>query len=180
LCIREIHSFRRCYTRFGAYPNYIQIKMFVKTTCKGFQRKRKKENSTDRASVRARVFNAGLLAASQFASGRSHDGPTRSRFSLVPEQMPSWYPNSTLHCMLHMRPSGTWLSSLGESQMRQQSMVTGSARLGSLSDCTAKLQTRPLVRKGAPQKQDRNFQTATFRQEVISGRKSQSGLDSKT
>jgi hypothetical protein len=38
----------------------------------------------------------------------------------------------------------------------------------------------PLVREGATQKQDRNFQTATFRQEVISGRKSQSGLDTKT
>jgi hypothetical protein len=26
-------------------------------------------------------------------------------FSLVPEQMLSWYPNSTLYCMLHMQPS---------------------------------------------------------------------------
>jgi hypothetical protein len=26
-------------------------------------------------------------------------------FSLVPEQMRSWYPNSTLLCMLHMQPS---------------------------------------------------------------------------
>jgi hypothetical protein len=34
-----------------------------------------------------------------------------------------------------------------------------------------KLQTRPLVREGVP-KQDRKFQTATFRPEVISGRKS--------
>jgi hypothetical protein len=34
-----------------------------------------------------------------------------------------------------------------------------------------KLQTRPLVREGAPQKQDRKFQTVIFRQEVISGRK---------
>jgi hypothetical protein len=25
-------------------------------------------------------------------------------FSLVPEQMLSWYPNSTLHCMLHKQP----------------------------------------------------------------------------
>jgi hypothetical protein len=43
-----------------------------------------------------------------------------------------------------------------------------------------KLQTRPLVRKGAPYKQGRNFQTAKFRQEAISGRKSQSGFDTKT
>jgi hypothetical protein len=26
-------------------------------------------------------------------------------FFLVPEQMLNWYPNSTLHCMLHMQPS---------------------------------------------------------------------------
>jgi hypothetical protein len=34
-------------------------------------------------NVRARVFNAGLLARSQFASGRSSDRPTRSRFSII-------------------------------------------------------------------------------------------------
>jgi hypothetical protein len=56
-------------------------------------------------NVRACEFNAGLLARSQFASGRSCDRPTRLRFSLVPEQMLSWYPNSTLYCMLHMQPS---------------------------------------------------------------------------
>jgi hypothetical protein len=26
-------------------------------------------------------------------------------FSLVPEQMLRWYPNSTLHCVLYMQPS---------------------------------------------------------------------------
>jgi hypothetical protein len=34
-------------------------------------------------NVRARVFNAGLLTRSQFASGRSCDRPTRSRYSVV-------------------------------------------------------------------------------------------------
>jgi hypothetical protein len=38
-----VHSLRRCYTRFGAYPNYIHIKMFMKTTYKCFERK----SSTD-------------------------------------------------------------------------------------------------------------------------------------
>jgi hypothetical protein len=38
-----------------------------------------------------------------------------------------------------------------------------------------KLHTRPLVREGASQKQDRKFQTATFRQGVVSGRKSHKG-----
>jgi hypothetical protein len=42
------------------------------------------------ANVRARVFNAGLLPRSQFASGKSRDRPSRSGFSVVflgPEQM---------------------------------------------------------------------------------------------
>jgi hypothetical protein len=34
-------------------------------------------------NVRVRVFNAGLLARSQFASGRSCDRPTQSRFAVV-------------------------------------------------------------------------------------------------
>jgi hypothetical protein len=45
-------------------------------------------------------------------------------------------------------------------------MVTVSARLEQVSDCSCKLQTNPLVREGAPQKQDRNFQTATLPQEL--------------
>jgi hypothetical protein len=40
---------------------------------------------------------------------------------------------------------------------------------------TDKRQTRPLVREGAPQRQDSKFQT-----ELMSGRKSHSGLDTKT
>jgi hypothetical protein len=47
--------------------------------------------------------------------------------------------------------------------MRQKSMVTGSARLGPLNDYTANC--KPV----------RKFQTATFRQEVMSGRKSHKG-----
>jgi hypothetical protein len=39
-----------------------------------------------------------------------------------------------------------------------------------------KWQTRPLIREGAPQRHDNNFQTPTFRQELLSVRKSQSGL----
>jgi hypothetical protein len=38
-----------------------------------------------------------------------------------------------------------------------------------------KKQTRPLVREGAPQRRDRKFHT-----ELISGRESHSGLDTKT
>jgi hypothetical protein len=95
---------------FGAYPNHMHITIIVK---KQLVRK-KKENKTKQkkkttaqigTNVRARGFNAGVLARSQFASRRSYNWPTRSRFSLVPEQMLSWYPNSMLHCMLPMQPS---------------------------------------------------------------------------
>jgi hypothetical protein len=55
-----------------------------------------------------RGFNARLLARSQLHS----EGPATGQldqgfpwFSLVPEQMLSWYSNSTLHCMLPMQPS---------------------------------------------------------------------------
>jgi hypothetical protein len=51
---------------------------------------KKKDNKTKEkttaqigTNVRARGFNAGLLARSQFASGTSCDRPTRSRFSVV-------------------------------------------------------------------------------------------------
>jgi hypothetical protein len=43
-----------------------------------------------------------------------------------------------------------------------------------------KWQTRPLVREGAQQRQDSNFQKTAFRQKVISGHKSQNALDTLT
>jgi hypothetical protein len=62
--------------------------IFVKTTCKYFQKKKKNERTRKKTaqigtSVRARVFNARPLARSQFASRRSCDHTTRSRFSMV-------------------------------------------------------------------------------------------------
>jgi hypothetical protein len=49
------------------------------------KRKRKGKIATAQigTNVRYHGFNAGLLARSQFASGRSCDQPTRSRFSMV-------------------------------------------------------------------------------------------------
>jgi hypothetical protein len=41
------------------------------------KKERKKEKAQIGTNVRARVFNAGLLARSQCASGRSWDRPTR-------------------------------------------------------------------------------------------------------
>jgi hypothetical protein len=48
------------------------------------KKRRQKKNTTALigTNVRARGFNAGLLATSQFASGRFCDRPTRSRFSM--------------------------------------------------------------------------------------------------
>jgi hypothetical protein len=63
-----------------------------------------------------------------------------------------------------------WPCRLGESQMRQKRMVTGSARLGPLSDYTANCRPVPSSER-APHRN----KTATFRQEVISGRKSHKG-----
>jgi hypothetical protein len=59
--------------------------MFSKEKKRKEKRKRKKEKEKKAhigTSVRALVFNAGMLARSQFASGRSCDRPTRSRFSV--------------------------------------------------------------------------------------------------
>jgi hypothetical protein len=72
-----VHSFPRCYIRFDAYPNYTHIKTFLKQCVK------RKATTQIGANVRARVFNAGMLAGSQFTSGRSCDRPTRSRVSVV-------------------------------------------------------------------------------------------------
>jgi hypothetical protein len=79
--------------------------MFIKTTYKYLQRKRKKRKREERntahvgTNVRARVFYAGLLSRTKFTSGWSSFRPTYSRFSvgfldfranaeLVPLQMP--------------------------------------------------------------------------------------------
>jgi hypothetical protein len=40
-----------------------------------------------------------------------------------------------------------------------------------------KWQTRPIVREGALQRQDSNFQKTTFEQKVISGHKSQNWIN---
>jgi hypothetical protein len=47
------------------------------------KKEEKKATAHKRIYVKALVFNAGLLARSQFASGRTCDRPTRSRFSVV-------------------------------------------------------------------------------------------------
>jgi hypothetical protein len=53
----------------------------VKNTCGGKNKKNKKRSQIG-TNVRVRVFNAGLLARSHFASGESCYLPTQSRFSV--------------------------------------------------------------------------------------------------
>jgi hypothetical protein len=68
----------------------------------------KKRTAQIGTNVRARVFYEGLLARSQFASGRSCDRPTQSRLSVVLLGLRAnaeLVPKSTLHCMLHTQPS---------------------------------------------------------------------------
>jgi hypothetical protein len=75
------------------------------------KRKKEKKNTIARVgpNVRVRGFDTGLLARSQLHSeGLATAGQLDQGFpwfSLVPEQMLSWYPNSMLHCVLPMQPS---------------------------------------------------------------------------
>jgi hypothetical protein len=72
----------RCYTQFGAHPNYKHIEIIVNNN---LWKKGKEKNTTAQigTNVWACGFNAGLQARSQFASGRSCDQPTQSRFSVI-------------------------------------------------------------------------------------------------
>jgi hypothetical protein len=65
--------------RYGLKSYIIFIRMSVKQICNIF----KQSNSHIGTNIRVRIFNAELLARSQFASGRSCDRPTRSRFSVA-------------------------------------------------------------------------------------------------
>jgi hypothetical protein len=73
--------------------------------------KKKKRIKTTQigTNIRAREFNASLLARSQFASGRSCDRPTRSRFSVVflgPRENAELVPKFHVAlCMFYMQAS---------------------------------------------------------------------------
>jgi hypothetical protein len=72
---------RACIQLFDAHAKYAyKIKDLSKQKCKHSSNRAAAQTGTN---VRACVFNAGLLANSRFAFGRSCDWPTRSRFSVV-------------------------------------------------------------------------------------------------
>jgi hypothetical protein len=79
-----MYNLRTCYTKlFGAHPKYARTHARTQSSVNKFLNFFKQSNSHIGTDVRVRAFNAGLLARSQFASGRSYDRPTRSRFSVV-------------------------------------------------------------------------------------------------
>jgi hypothetical protein len=73
---------------------------------------------------------------------------------------------------------GTWPSRLGSLRWGNN-YGYGLCATRTIEWLHCKLQTHHLIREGAPQKQDRNFHTATFRQKVVSCQMLQSGLDTK-
>jgi hypothetical protein len=80
----HICSYMRLFLPHVLYMVWCLSKSYAHNNCKNNLLKQKKNTTAQiRTNVRARGFNAGLLARSQFASGRSCDRPTRSRFSVV-------------------------------------------------------------------------------------------------
>jgi hypothetical protein len=129
-----------CLSKSYAHTNNCKNKI---TCCEKRKKEKKQKRKTQQhrlgTNVRVRGFKAGLLARSQFASGRSCDRPTRSRFSVVflgPKANAELEPKFrvTLHAsnaalpmviletrtaLTWLRNTGTWPSRLVESQMRQ-------------------------------------------------------------
>jgi hypothetical protein len=102
-----VHSFCRCYTRFGAYSKCIHIEMIAKITCKYFQRGKKTAHME--TNVRARVFNARMLARNQHPEGPA-TGELDQGFPCFPwSQTKFWVgtqiPRCTA-CFTCIRPNG--------------------------------------------------------------------------
>jgi hypothetical protein len=77
-----ICSYMRSFLPQALHTVWCLSKLYAhKNTCNKLVEK-KETTAQIGTNVRARVLNAGLLARSQFASGRSCDRPTRSRFSV--------------------------------------------------------------------------------------------------
>jgi hypothetical protein len=70
-----------CLSKSYAHTNNYK-KQLVGKKEKNKKTKRNPQRRRLGTNVRVRGFNVGLLARSQFASGRSCDRPTRSRFSV--------------------------------------------------------------------------------------------------
>jgi hypothetical protein len=94
-----------CYTRFGAYPNNMNITIIVIKIVKKNEKRKTKQ-------YRLMLGLADLMPDCWLEVSLHPEGPATSQLdqgfpwiSLVLEQMLSWYPNSTLHCMLSTQPS---------------------------------------------------------------------------
>jgi hypothetical protein len=101
-----VYSFHMCYTRFGAYPNHTHIKIIVK---------KKKQavggGGEETEQIGTNITAHILMLDCWLEVGLHLEDPTTGQldqgfpwFSLVPEQMLSWYPYSALLCMLRVQP----------------------------------------------------------------------------
>jgi hypothetical protein len=105
-----VHSFCRCHARFGAYPNYIGLKCFVKTCCKCFKKKNRKQNRWG-----LMLGFAYLMPDCRLEVTLHSEGPETGQIDqgfpwspLDPEQMLSWYQNFTFTaCFTCSPPSGS-------------------------------------------------------------------------
>jgi hypothetical protein len=84
---------------FGAYPNHTHIKIIVKKQLE--EKKKRRATAQIGTNVMAPVFHFSLHPEGPATGQFDQSFPW---FSLVPEQILSWYPNSILHCMLRMQP----------------------------------------------------------------------------
>jgi hypothetical protein len=96
-----IYTLRTWYTQlFVAHPKYAHKR---NSSVRKYVNFSQKSNSQIDTNIRVRLFNAGLLALSQFVSGRSYDWPTRSIsvISLCPRA------NAELLPKFHVAPYAT-------------------------------------------------------------------------
>jgi hypothetical protein len=135
-----VYSFHTCFIRFGACQNHIHIQLIVKKTCCE-KKERKTQQHRVGTNVRVRGLNAGLLARSQFAFGRSCDRPTRSRFSVVflgPRANAELVPK--VHVALHASHAALPMVALGISHCTKVTSKYGDVvlQVGRVSDETVK------------------------------------------
>jgi hypothetical protein len=94
--------------RFSAYPNYIHIQMFVKTTCRLFKERKIKQHRQGLMLGLAYLMPDCWLEVNLHPEGTA-TGLLDQGFpwlSMIPEQILSWYPKSSTACFTCSPPKG--------------------------------------------------------------------------
>jgi hypothetical protein len=93
------------------YTVWCLSKSYRHNKCRKQLVEKKEENKNTTAQIGTNVWAHGQCRTAGSVSLHP-EGPATSQldqgfpwFSLIPQQMLSWYPNSTLHCMLPMQLS---------------------------------------------------------------------------